>query len=157
MKRVTIAAIEPLIDKTNGNIAAIARSLGFSRTAIYNCIAKHPALVQAIEDARQGMLDNVESSLYRAVLDGNVVAMIFYLKTQGKRRGWVERQEITGQDGGPVEHHHITESELDAEIRRLLGEVADRKEIGAQETTVGIGRGDSLSMESTQPGMAEEE
>jgi hypothetical protein len=48
--------------------------------------------------------------------------------------GQQDRQEITGKDGGPVEHHHVTESELDAEIRRLLGEVADSQEARPQET-----------------------
>jgi hypothetical protein len=32
----------------------------------------------------------------------NVAAIIFYLKTQCKDRGYVERQEITGADAGPI-------------------------------------------------------
>ena len=33
----------------------------------------------------------------------NVQAVKFYLETQGKKRGYVVRQEITGADGGPVQ------------------------------------------------------
>lgn len=32
----------------------------------------------------------------------NVAAVLFYLKTKGKHRGYVERQELTGEEGRPV-------------------------------------------------------
>jgi hypothetical protein len=37
------------------------------------------------------MLDNVESALYTAALAGEAWAVCFFLKTQGKARGYVER------------------------------------------------------------------
>jgi hypothetical protein len=37
--------------------------------------------------------------LDKGMKDGNMTAIIFYLKTQGKSRGYVERQEVTGADG----------------------------------------------------------
>ena len=43
-----------------------------------------------------------ESQLHKQILDGNTTATIFYLKTKGKKRGYVERQEITGVDGDNV-------------------------------------------------------
>lgn len=103
MRTITIADIEPLVAEYNGNIAAIARRLGVSRGTIHNRMKDSPTLARAIDDARETMIDNVESALYRQVLEGNVTAMIFWLKTQGKRRGWVERQEITGADGDATE------------------------------------------------------
>ena len=97
--KATISEVQALIPECNGNIAAIARRLRVSRAYIYKRINEAPALRGAIEDAREAMLDNVESALYKQVLEGNTTAMIFWLKTQGKKRGYVERSEITGADG----------------------------------------------------------
>jgi hypothetical protein len=38
----------------------------------------------------------------KLIKDGNVAATIFFLKTQGKRRGYIERQEVTGAEGAPI-------------------------------------------------------
>ena len=46
------------------------------------------------DEIREGMLDNVESVLYRQAMEGNTTSLIFLLKTQAKDRGYTERQEI---------------------------------------------------------------
>lgn len=33
----------------------------------------------------------------------NPAAIIFYMKTKGKNRGYIERIETSGKDGGPIE------------------------------------------------------
>jgi hypothetical protein len=48
------------------------------------------------------MLDNAETALYDDALNGNTTALIFFLKTQGKSRGYTERQELTGADGDVI-------------------------------------------------------
>lgn len=99
---VKISDIEPLVTKYMGNIAAIARHLGVSRGTIHNRMAESATLKTAIVDAREAMIDNAESVLYDQALKGNTTALIFFLKTQGRGRGYVERQEITGADGGAI-------------------------------------------------------
>ena len=47
-------------------------------------------------------LDIAESEMWKLIKDGNVPTILFYLKCKGKNRGYVERQEITGQDGQPI-------------------------------------------------------
>jgi hypothetical protein len=37
-----------------------------------------------------------------AVEAGEIAAIIFRLKTKGKKRGYVERQELTGADNQPI-------------------------------------------------------
>ena len=47
--------------------------------------------VKSIEDIA---LDFAESQLHKQIRDGEVSSTIFFLKTKGKRRGYIERQEI---------------------------------------------------------------
>lgn len=116
-KKVTVAQVEPLIESTNGNIAAIGRQLGVSRTTVRKRINESSILQEKLDDARQGMIDNAESSLYRAVLNGESWAVCFFLKTQGKGRGYTERQEISGPEAGPV-----SVETFNATLKRVYGE-----------------------------------
>jgi hypothetical protein len=45
------------------------------------------------------MRDLAEMKLLSAIREGKTAELLFYLKTKGKKRGYVERQEITGIDG----------------------------------------------------------
>ena len=90
------------IQQYKGNISAMARAFQVSRQAIYDYISNKPDLKQMIQDERESMLDDAESEIYKQIRKGNTTALIFFLKTQGKQRGYVERQELTGKDGQEV-------------------------------------------------------
>jgi len=94
--------ILPLIEEYTGNLSLVARKLGVSRTTVYKFMEDHPTVKQSLSEAREKMIDNVESKLYSKALDGDTTAMIFFLKTQGKARGYVERQEVTGAEGSHI-------------------------------------------------------
>jgi predicted transcriptional regulator len=91
------ASVEEQLRKLDGSQAAVARFFGVTRQAVSKLVAAHPALQDACRDAREGMKDEAESSLYRAVKDGQAWAVCFFLKTQAKDRGYIERQEIEHQ------------------------------------------------------------
>lgn len=101
-KKPTVDELKKRIEETKGNVAAVARSLGVSRTAVYNWVDASAGCRQALYEARETMLDNAESVLYKKVLEGSTPELLFFLKTQGKSRGYVERQEHTGADGADV-------------------------------------------------------
>lgn len=96
---VTVSALKDAIKEKRGNLSAVARAFGLSRNAILYRIDKSDDLKEAVRQARETMLDNAETTLYDEAINGNVTALIFFLKTQGKSRGYTERQEITGADG----------------------------------------------------------
>ena len=127
MKKATVAEVEPLVGECNGNIAEIARRLRVSRGTIHNRIADSPTLQAALDDARETYVDAVESALYANALGGNVAAQIFVMKAHpaAKRRGWSERHELGGPDGGPVQiEHHRLQDVTDDELRRNLADLS---------------------------------
>lgn len=119
--KTTVADVEPLIAETKGNVSVIARRLGVSRGTVWNRCLESPRLMQALEDARESMIDNAESVLYKKVLAGeDTTALIFFLKTQGRNRGYVERveQQVTGKDGGPMEFSQVQQA-----IDKVYGDI----------------------------------
>jgi hypothetical protein len=99
--------VENLLGQCNGNMAAVARALEVSRSTVKRFVDKRPSLVEVVQDLREGMKDNAESALYNAVLAGEAWAVCFFLKTQGRDRGYVERQEVkhSGAGGGGAHQH----------------------------------------------------
>ena len=116
--KLNVKTLEAQIIALSGNVSAIARVFGVHRHTIQARIEKSKDLKQMLTNARETMLDNAESQLYSKVLAGDTVSLIFFLKTQGKARGYVERQEMTGADGVP----------LYEEIADLLNETYARRQ-----------------------------
>lgn len=82
--------------KSAGYISSAARTLGCSTQTIYNYLERFPEVAAAKFDIEERNLDNAELALMTKITSGDVTSIIFYLKTKGKRRGYVERQEIAG-------------------------------------------------------------
>lgn len=97
-RKIEIADVEPLIDETKGNIATIAKRLGVNRSTVWARINESATLRAALQDAREAMLDNAESKLYSNVLNGDTTSLIFFLKTQGRSRGYQERIDLDIRD-----------------------------------------------------------
>ena len=77
-----------------GVLAGAARALNVSRPAIFYRVRASEYLQQVRDEAQEMVLDLAENRLLKAVASGQPWAVLFLLKTKGKKRGWVERQEI---------------------------------------------------------------
>ena len=86
----------------HGLMKSAADKAGVSYQTVCNYAKDFPEVKQAIEEAKEGNLDHVEGKLFEAIDKGNIAAICFYLKTQGKGRGYIERQEIGGIGGEPI-------------------------------------------------------
>ena len=91
------------IAEADGNISTVAKHFGVSRTAVQHLVRDTPSLQEVLADAREGMKDDAESSLHKAIRDGQAWAVCFYLKTQAKDRGYIEKQEHEHQHSGAVQ------------------------------------------------------
>jgi hypothetical protein len=96
------ALIEAMV-KSLGVVTSACKIAGVGRTAFYDYYNHDPEFKAVIDDVTNITLDFAESKLHQQIDNGNITAIIFYLKTKGKNRGYVERQEISGVDGKPLE------------------------------------------------------
>lgn len=107
MAKLTAILVEQKLREASGNFAAVARAFGVTRTAVWDYINRRPALQAVAKECRETMKDNVESSLYSSALAGEGWAVCFFLKTQAKDRGYIERVEL--EHGGDVRQRVVEE------------------------------------------------
>ena len=99
----TASEIAGALKDAQGLVSVAAEAIGCSRQTIYSAIEKYPTVKQALQDAREASIDKAESRLMKRIEEGSDTAIIFFLKTQGKSRGYVERKEFSGPEKGPIE------------------------------------------------------
>ena len=97
--KYTYEQVKDAIKKAGGFISMACKSLGCTRKTIYNYLDKYPELKDVVNDIREHYLDIAEASLIQKVKDGNTTELLFYLKTQGKNRGYVEKQQLDLSSG----------------------------------------------------------
>ena len=89
-----------------GKVTVAAQRLGCTVRTIYNYANKYATVQNAIDEARamwdEKLVDLAELKLFQEVNDGSAWAIKYALSTKGKHRGYVERQEVTGADGGAL-------------------------------------------------------
>lgn len=85
--------VESALRQHDGNMAAVGRKFGVTREAVRQFVEKHPSLKAVCLECRESMKDTAESSLYKAVKKGASWAVQFYLRTQGRDRGYSEKQD----------------------------------------------------------------
>lgn len=76
---------------SKGIIAYACEMTGISRQCYYNWIDDDEEFAQKCADVQENSIDLVEAKLLNAINDDNLTAIIFYLKTKGKKRGYVEQ------------------------------------------------------------------
>lgn len=110
--------------KTLGNITASSEAAGINRCTYYEWYEKDADFRAAIDAISESCIDFAESSLMQQIKDGNPTSTIFYLKTKGKKRGYVEKveSEVTIKKD---KYDAMSAAELQAEARRMLESMKD--------------------------------
>jgi len=105
------ATYEKAIRENGGNITATAAALGITRGAFYVRLNKSQHLAEVLEEVRNEVVDMAEDGLRAQVAQQNMTAIIWTLKAhkEAKRRGWGERTEHTGPDGGPLQVEYVND------------------------------------------------
>lgn len=101
-ERFTAQEVAAALLDARGLCTVAAKRLGCDQRTISNYVRRYASVREARDDAREARKDFAENQLDKLMKDENVAAIIFFLKTQAKDRGYVERNEVTGADAGPL-------------------------------------------------------
>jgi|TARA_R100000081_G_scaffold22955_1_gene10032 hypothetical protein len=85
--------------KAFGNVSKACEAAGVSRKSFYRWMKNDEEFKEAIDSvmADDLFVDFAEEHLVEKIRKGDTTAIIFALKTRGKKRGYVERQEIANE------------------------------------------------------------
>jgi hypothetical protein len=90
LKKAMLEALE----KSLGVVTTAANIVGINRSTHYDWLENDPEYKAAVEALQDVALDFAESKLFKNIEKAKEASVFFYLKTKGKKRGYIERQEI---------------------------------------------------------------
>ena len=127
----TAQRIIEAIKASNGLLTLAAKKAHVGYTTMWRYTKEFPSVRLAVEEAKETMMDYVEGKLYENIKNGDNACIIFFLKTQGKSRGYIEKQEIehSGDIGKGAEQ--LTDEQLIAIIERNRRRSVTQKEQGS--------------------------
>ena len=78
-----------------GVVTTACKSARIGRTTHYRWLIEDKEYAAAVKEIEDVAIDFAESSLHKQIKDGIPSSTIFYLKTKGKKRGYIETTDIT--------------------------------------------------------------
>jgi len=96
------AAMLEALKSTLGIVSKAAEVAGISRATHYLWMKEDEEYAQAVNDIHEYAIDFAESALFHLIKEKNPQATLFFMKTRGKGRGYVEKQEIEITERKPL-------------------------------------------------------
>ena len=90
------------LERSLGIVTTACNAIGINRSTHYDWLKKDNDYADKVKAIEGRTLDFAESHLHKLIKEGNPAATIFFLKTRGKSRGYVERQEIEVAEKKPL-------------------------------------------------------
>ena len=100
--KITKSVLLKHLEQNMGNVTLACHFAKCNRSTYYRWYSGDKDFKTSVDDIQEAALDICEAEMWKLIKDGNVPTILFYLKTKGKKRGYVERQEITVSDGKPL-------------------------------------------------------
>ena len=82
------------LTKSLGIVTLACKEVDIARQTHYRWMQEDEKYRRDVEDVADIALDFAESKLHKQIDKEDTTATIFYLKTKGRKRGYIERQEI---------------------------------------------------------------
>src|SRR3954469_5480198 len=103
LPKVTVAQIAEALGKTGGLIGISAQLLKVERRTVERYLAKYASLRTVRDQAKESALDHAEWSLIRAAKAGEPWAVQWFLRYQGKERGYQDVRKTEAESTVRVE------------------------------------------------------
>lgn len=94
INKISKETILKTLEECMGIVTICCSSCGISRTTFYNYLKEDLEFKSKVDEIENVVLDFAENSLLKQIKAGDTTATIFYLKTKGKKRGYIEKQEL---------------------------------------------------------------
>lgn len=94
LKKQIVQALE----KSLGVVTPACKSVGIARQTFYQWYNTDEHFKKEVDDISEIAIDFVESKLYKLIDNENPTAIIFFLKTRAKHRGYNELDQPESQD-----------------------------------------------------------
>lgn len=82
------------LTKSLGIVTLAAKEVGIANSTHYDWLKDDEEYRKDVDGIADVAIDFVESKLHKNIDQGDTTAQIFYLKTKGKKRGYIERTEF---------------------------------------------------------------
>jgi hypothetical protein len=111
------ARLPTCLEKSLGIVTTACKKANVTRVTYYEYYKKDKEFAKAVDEIQDVTLDFAEGKLLENIQKGSDTAVIFYLKTKGKKRGYIERTENVNVE--KESFSDLTEEELEAKIKKL--------------------------------------
>ena len=81
------------LEKSLGVVTSACKATKIDRTTFYRWMIDDPEFKSAVNELADVALDFGETQLFKQIQNGVPSSTIFFLKTKGKKRGYIERTE----------------------------------------------------------------
>ena len=86
-----------------GIMARVAKNLSCEWSTARKYVERFESAKLAMDDELETVLDTAENNLFQAINSKDIDAIKWFLSRKGRARGYADRTEFTGKDGGPIE------------------------------------------------------
>jgi predicted DNA-binding transcriptional regulator AlpA len=88
-------ALLEALEQSLGVVTSACKKVGIGRTTFYLWMNDDEEFKKQVDDISNVALDFAESQLHKQIKEGVPASTIFFLKTKGKSRGYIEKSEIS--------------------------------------------------------------
>lgn len=107
------------LTQSAGNISVACKKVGISRETYYKWYKDTDVTFKTkVDEVNEGLVDLAETMLLKNIKEGRTAEIIFFLKTKGRERGYVERVEIDNLPKSDIDK--LSDEELEKEIQKEL-------------------------------------